>query len=417
MSKLRWLTLCGVLLGLSHAQPASPAFELLETTLHTLEENYYGYANFDGRERQTYTRALESACQNINPCPSETATPLLENMLEELNDPHTYLLSPSETQARERESSGQATQLSIGIQLEPVADSSSLLITRVRQNSPAWNAGLRRGDQIWKVNNLLLEQAKNSKEALEAVQRAETQAALSLEVSNTKTTKRSVSIFPKALGVWQPQLEIRNNIAILEIFQFKSAIATRVHALVREAISKNVSGIVLDLRDSKGGLVTEMLAVTSAFIEHATFHASFKTTRTRFEVSNGNYSQEESDGSRYIAKIVKEPTRFKGRIVILTSQRSKSAPEYVSYLLQRSKRARVVGEPTLGALNTTNTFYSLPDGSSLAVSVGRSLNENMQPFPSRVTPNDVLAENQSALIQGRDTGLERAFGWLENSTR
>jgi carboxyl-terminal processing protease len=135
----------------------------------------------------------------------------------------------------------------------------------------------------------------------------------------------------------------------------------------------------------------------------------------QFEYAKGKFSQVNGDGSRSDPQvIVTNPGRWTGPIVILTNARAKSAPEYLAYLLQHHARARVIGEPTLGALNTSNSFFSLPDKSSMAVSMGRALETNGTPYPTRVTPDQSLSDAPETLATGHDLPLKAALRFLAN---
>ena len=168
------------------------------------------------------------------------------------------------------------------------------------------------------------------------------------------------------------------------------------------------------MRDSAGGLVTEMLASLGAFLEHPVLLDEFRWGRMKFEFVNGKFIQTENDNSVTTVPLVGQPTLWTGKIVVLTNAIAKSAPEYLAYLLQKTKRARVIGMPTLGALDTSNSFFNLPDGSSMAISLGRALESDGQKFPTKVTPDQIVPDDLMALSLGRDVILETALKSLED---
>jgi carboxyl-terminal processing protease len=180
--------------------------------------------------------------------------------------------------------------------------------------------------------------------------------------------------------------------------------------LVRRAQELQLRALILDVRDSAGGLVSECLGSVGAFLEPVTQVHEFRFGRVQFEYAKGKFAQVNGDGSRSDPQvIVSNPSRWTGPIVILTNARAKSAPEYLAYLLQHHAQARVIGEPTLGALNTSNSFFALPDKSSMAVSMGRALETDGTPYPARVTPDQIVPDAAETLASGRDVPLERAL--------
>ncbi|MBO0222828.1 hypothetical protein J0689_26475, partial [Vibrio parahaemolyticus] len=82
--------------------------------------------------------------------------------------------------------------------------------------------------------------------------------------------------------------------------------------------------------------------------------------------------------------------------------------------LQRAGRAKVVGEPTAGALAISgNAEGPLINGEFLAVASLKMKNLHGSPFPPRVTPDVLVPEDLNALSSGRDVALEKALELLK----
>jgi carboxyl-terminal processing protease len=73
----------------------------------------------------------------------------------------------------------------------------------------------------------------------------------------------------------------------------------------------------------------------------------------------------------------------------------------------------VFGERTAGVLNTSTSLYPLPDGSTLAITAGRSSSLDGAPHPEFVTPDVEMTDDMAALSDGRDVILERVLGALK----
>ena len=406
-------------LSFSRADTVPPGVQLFEKALELLTSNYYGYSKIDLRDlRGNFQTKLEAACKSSDPCSYAAAEGVVNEMISSLNDPHTYRLNLDQTKARDREFAGQSLPTaSIGVRLTSLPDADVLLVTRVLQGSPADKAGLKRGDMIFKFGNFKTSQFQSETEAITAFQTLEAENKLfKLRVASPATATHTLEVTPTTLAPWQPQLEWHGNVAIITFFQFKAGgqVASRVHALVRQAQKNQARAIILDVRDSAGGLVTEMMASIGAFLEHPVLLDEFRWGRLKFEFVNGKFIQTENDNSVSTVPLVGQPTLWTGKIVVLTNAIAKSAPEYLAYLLQKNKRARVIGMPTLGALDTSNSFFNLPDGSSMAISLGRALESDGQKFPSKVTPDQIVPDDLMALSLGRDVILETALRSLED---
>jgi carboxyl-terminal processing protease len=401
--------------AVSSAATPSPAETLFDRALNVLQDNYFGYATLNTeRLRQSFQPKLEVACKAFETCPYDAVSGVVSEMIASLSDPHTYRLTPDQTGAVEADFAGtRSLTPQFGLTVADVPDAAALVVKRVLEAGPAANAGFKRGDLILSINDQPLELFDSSNAAIADLK--------SLERNDAKTTFKvmrgpeqlTLTVQPQRLEPWLPQLEVLpNQVGVITFFQFKAGghVANRVHELVRRAQELQLRALILDVRDSAGGLVSECLGSVGAFLEPVTQVHEFRFGRVQFEYAKGKFAQVNSDGSRSDPQvIVSNPSRWTGPIVILTNARAKSAPEYLAYLLQHHARARVIGEPTLGALNTSNSFFALPDKSSMAVSMGRALEADGTPYPARVTPDQVVSDAAETLATGRDLPLERAL--------
>jgi carboxyl-terminal processing protease len=406
-------------LSFSKADPVAPGIQLFEKALELLDINYYGYSSLNIKElRSNFQSKLDVACKNLEPCPVSATDNVVNDLISSLNDPHTYRLSMEQTKARDREFAGQSLPTtSIGVRLTSLPDADVLLVKSVLQGSPADKSGLKRGDRIFKFGDFKTSQFQNEIQAVNAFIALEAEnKAFKIRVASPDAATHTLEVTPTNLLPWTPQLEWRGNVAIIRIFQFKAGgqVASRVHALVRQVQKNQARAIVLDVRDSAGGLVTEMLASVGAFLEHPVLLDEFRWGQLKFEFVGGKFIQTENDKSVTTVPLVAQPTLWTGKLAVLTNNIAKSAPEYLAYLLQKNARAKVYGTPTLGALDTSNSFFNLPDGSSMAISLGRAQNADGTKFPTKVTPDQIVPDDMLALSLGRDLILETALRSLED---
>jgi carboxyl-terminal processing protease len=407
-------------LALSQTLPVSPAESLFNRALSTLQMNYYGYAKLDAAAlRTSYLPRLELSCAARADCPFDAATDLVSEMVSSLKDPHTYRLPADQSVTVNRDFNNLVSKdASFGMMLASVPGAGVLVVKHVLEDGPAYRAGLRRGDTIVALNDQVLDRFGSARAAFDVIGRSEREAEpLRLQARRAGRAARTLELSPVPLQPWPPQLELRpDGIAVISLSQFKAngGVANRVHALVAQAVALKARALILDVRDSSGGLISEMLGAAGAFIERPALLDEFKDGRYLYEFKDGRFAQTDSQGRRAEFNVVSQASRWTGPLVVLTNGIAKSAPEYLAYLLQHANRAKVIGEPTLGALNTSNSFFGLPDGSALAVSLGRSLDLSGAPFPERVTPDVSVRDDLAALAVGRDLALETAVRVLDN---
>jgi len=161
-----------------------------------------------------------------------------------------------------------------------------------------------------------------------------------------------------------------------------------VGAQVRQAVRKAPHGVLLDLRGNSGGLVTEAVAVASAFLDGglvATYdvHGS---QRALYAAAGGD-------------------TRVP--LVVLVDGGTMSAAEMLAGALQDRGRAVVVGSRTFGK-GSVQMPSALPDGSVAELTVGHyDLPDGRSVDGQGIAPDVQVPEGQDPVADGREvlTGL------------
>ena len=86
--------------------------------------------------------------------------------------------------------------------------------------------------------------------------------------------------------------------------------------------------------------------------------------------------------------------------------------DLLAFLIQLRSRATILGQPSIGVLNTSAFVLTLEDGSLFGVTAARSQEVDGRAFPERVTPNVVSPDDLVKLAQGQDVLLESAVNHL-----
>ena len=169
-----------------------------------------------------------------------------------------------------------------------------------------------------------------------------------------------------------------------------------VSQALRQLLEKGVGGLVLDLRDNPGGLVSAVVGVTSQFVEGDV---------VLYEVDR--------EGNKQAWNVEPGGLATKLPLVVLVNSHSASGSEVLAGALQDYKRAPLIGTKTFGK-GSVNIIHTLGGGSALYVTRGRWL-----------TPQGRLIEGQGLLpdieveltieqrTQGLDPQLERAIQYLQ----
>jgi carboxyl-terminal processing protease len=405
---------------------ANPAWDSFQKAFGSIESGFYGYAQQDFAALRTqYTQQLVTACAKRDPCSLEVSNAVLDDLIARINDGHTFRRTPLQTQIFYAKTQGQnlpCTGLEFVALPKEGPNSNNLIVTRAISSEAGFLAGLRRGDVVFALNGKSLETFGSQAAALTAIQSEEiADREFTLEVSTANAARRTVTLEPKPCLSWLPSLEVRaDGIAMITLYQFwfNSDIADRVHGLVRQAQQANARGIILDLRHSSGGSLSEAIAAAGAFLESVpSVRMEFKGGSTaQYDYAAGMVLSKSfgSSDEPYRTRIVRSPQRWTGPLVVLVNSSTRSAAEYLAFLIQLRSRAVILGQPSVGVLNSSSFVYTLEDGALFGVTAARSQELSGKAFPERVTPNVIGLDDLAKLAQGQDVLLESAVNRLLN---
>ena len=414
------------LLGLAACAPAtdatSPAEQVFNQVSELMQQQYYGFSLPQLPSVLSQGKInLQKACLSLgSACSFEIARPVVAAILEELQDPHTFLENPAQFAESQRARSGQGGSFPI-LGIRSIYRESGRLITESLPGMAAESVGLTRGDLIQSLNGKLLPKGDEAS-GLALRELVRSGQEFSLGVSRAGKTREvkvtgKLAIVP-ALPSLKSWVGLPSSIALLRIPDYlPPQVADLSHKLINQAIKNGAKSLILDLRGNSGGAATNCISVAGAFMGRTGVIFSSKSGRNQYTYENGIVST--STGGRVG---ISEVANFTGNVAVLTDKNSASCAEITPALLQTAKRAAVIGEPTYGILNTGTLAFPLQDGSGLTITTVRTLDLNGVALPARVTPNfaqsedydaletnarDIMLEKAIRVVQGLDTSLEK----------
>jgi len=409
---------CGLLGSSTLAQtpphastPLSPAQEVFNEVNDLLREEYGGLStvNRDALTRE-YQAKLDAACATVPaPCPVEKAYPVLEAEVGALGDEHSHFQTPEDFQDFITDASG-GNRRQFGVKLAPL-DGENRVVLEVVPQSAAEEAGLMRGDLL-----LRLDGQPYTYDALRAARTEGRPITLELERRGQPLTVTLASQESSTRDL--PRLSFtgaQNNIAVLRIPTFLTGgnVAQRVHDLVGEARKRGAQGMIVDLRDNRGGLLTECDSAVSAFVPTFTRVSRGADANSRTLVSRGSRLE---DG-RYRGG-VRNPQLWTGPVDVLVDENSASCSEFFAYEIQYAGRGPVIGEATAGVGNTATRPFPVGQGAALTLTTMNYVKPDGQPYPVRVQPDQLRAQGEEdirQLTRGQDPLLAAGVQALETA--
>jgi carboxyl-terminal processing protease len=149
--------------------------------------------------------------------------------------------------------------------------------------------------------------------------------------------------------VWQ-QLP-GTTIADIRLAAFSQGVSEDLQRALSEAAQQHITGIVLDLRNNPGGLLSEAVGVTSQFV-----------------VTGNVLLEQDAHGNITPVSVQHASQVTKLPMVILIDEGTASAAEITAGALQDAQRAQLIGDTTFGTGTVLNEF-NLADGSAMLMAV------------------------------------------------
>ncbi len=275
----------------------------------------------------------------------------LQAAVASLNDPYSHYYPPGDLGTFTAETQGPHVT-GIGVSVNQVA--AGLQLEEVFPDSPAAAGGLVPGDVITSVGARKLAGMTLGRQSGLVTGRAGTKVTLTVTHGGRSRkltlTRANVSV-PVAYGQIIRYHSVK--LGYLEFNQgFTDGSAQELRVQVQKVIRQGAQGLILDLRDNPGGLLTQAIGVASIFIQDGTI----VTTRGRHQPTYVYTAQ-----GNAIARTTP--------MVVLVNRGTASSAEIVTAALQQRGRAKVIGTRTYGK-GVFQETQTLPNGGLLDLTVG-----------------------------------------------
>ena len=278
-------------------------------------------------------------------------------------DPHSSYLPPNDFSDMQVQTRGEFG----GLGIEVTQEDGFVRVITPMDDTPAMEAGVEAGDFITHVDGeallgLTLEQAVD-------LMRGPVGSEITITVVREgRDQPFDITIVRDRIRLTAVRARLEGNTAIVRVSTFNDQTYPNLEEGLRGLIGEiggleNLNGVVLDLRNNPGGLLSQAIRVSDAFLEQG----EIVSTRGR----------RPEDGERYNATPGDLITGLP--MVVLVNGGSASASEIVAGALQDHRRAVVVGTNSFGkgsvqsimplagngAMRLTTSLYYTPSGRSI----------------------------------------------------
>ncbi len=374
-------------LGLFFLVLAQPAIALNDGQQLVLEawnlvnEGYFEPQKLEDIQwRRLRQKALEKPITTSN-----QAYAAIEAMVLPLEDPYTRLLRPKDYEAMKASNLGSEIN-GVGLQLGSRSEDGAIVVISSLEGSPAADAGITGGTVLLKVNG---ESPKGlGLEATASKLRGETGSQVLIELQEPNEESKEITLERRSVDLRPVRTKrLRNEthtLGYLRITQFSEGVPELVKEALQELSQKEVEGIVLDLRNNSGGLVSSGLAVADAFINNQ----PIVETKNREGINDPIPASEE--------------TLYEGPMVTLINKGTASASEILAGALQDNGRSDLIGRNSFGK-GLIQSLTNLSDGSGLAITVASYLTPSGKSIQNiGIEPDRILEMPEPLNLGGND---------------
>jgi len=390
--KKYWMAAAGgVLAGLvTSTQLALPSFAQEADSATTTYEQLDLFGDIFERIRAAYVDEVDD---------QELIRAAINGMLISL-DPHSSYLPPQNYEDMQFDTRGEFG----GLGIEVTQEEGWVKVVSPMDGTPAYDAGIQAGDFISHVNGeptlgLTLTEAVD-------LMRGPVGSEITLTVvRDTDQEAFDVTITRAVIKLTAAKVRTEGEIIVLRVTTFnEQSYPNMADGIAREIEAaggiENVDGFVLDLRNNPGGLLSEAISISDAFLDEG----EIVSTRGRNDRDSSRYSATDGDLTQ-------------GKpLVVLINGGSASASEIVAGALQDHRRAVVVGTKSFGkgsvqtimpmqgngAIRLTTARYYTPSGRSIQ-SLGVEpdiIVEYVPPVPEDPEAEETRARRSEADLRG-----------------
>jgi carboxyl-terminal processing protease len=255
-------------------------------------------------------------------------------------------------------------------------------VITVVPNSPAEKVGIRVGDVIEYIDG----HATRDLDLYDVKTLLAGQTGTSVELSliNRKTDKIKLTRAVVANAPIETRA-IETQIGYVKVPILHKGQAEAVAAAVKDVLKKGAKSILLDLRGSAGGELSEGVTVADYFIKSGTLAKTI--------------GRKEAVLATYDAKADNDLTDLP--VAAIVDRTTAGAAEVIAAALLESQRGDVVGERTLFGMGSEQKLFPLDDGSAFLLTIARYASPNGKIFMTEgVTPNVEVKRADLAEVNG-----------------
>jgi carboxyl-terminal processing protease len=320
----------------------------------------------------------------------------IKGMTEALGDPYTVFFPPAESKTFSEEVSGQIE--GVGMQVD-IKDEVLTVISPVK-GSPAYNAGIKAGDKIVKINDTLTAGLSTD----DAVNLIRGKKGTSVKITVVRSSVKDpfvVSIVRDFINLPTVDTEMKGDVFIIHLYSFSAISPNLFRDALRQFVESGKTKLVIDLRGNPGG-----------YLEAAIDMASWFLPAGKVVVKEDFRNQEDAQVYRSKGYNI---FNDKLKLVVMIDNGSASASEILAGALHDQGVGTLVGTQSFGKGSVQQLFDITENPkTSLKVTIAKWLTPNGISISHQgLTPDVVVKLDEAQFLKGTDTQINKAIELLD----
>ncbi|WP_299521923.1 S41 family peptidase [uncultured Lutibacter sp.] len=281
--------------------------------------------------------------------PAKLTNNAVNHMLENL-DPYTRYYDEQGVEDARIEQTGEYGGIGAIAQYK----NNMLIIRELLKDSPAEKEGMKPGDKILKINDVVVKDYDEKGVLALLNGLPNTNIKLQIERQNKKIdlelTRKKIEVNPVP---YYTMLDAE--VGYISFTKFNEKAASEVKKAFLELKEDGMKKLIIDVRSNPGGLLMEAVKITNFFIPK---NKIVVTTKAKIEKWSETFSTQD------------EPLDLEIPVVILVNNRSASASEILAGSLQDYDRGVIIGERSFGK-GLVQRYRELSYGTQMKITISK----------------------------------------------
>ncbi len=361
--------------GVRAAEPFTNAYEAIALFTKVLEEVHRSYVDAGEADYDTLIRHA------------------LSGMLQEL-DPYSQFMDADAYNDMKDDTAGSFGGIGIVISMKD----GLLTVVSPMEDTPGFRAGILSGDIIVEVAG----EKTHDMSLSESISLMRGEPGTEVKIKILRPSTRDV----KELAIVRDEIDVasvkdakmvQDSIGYIRITQFNEPTGKNLKTELETLVEQGLEGLVIDLRDNPGGLLSAAAEVSELFLPRGKLIVFTK----------GREAGE--DRLEFTSRGLTHYTSKDFPLVLLVNGGSASAAEIMAGALQDHKRAMLVGEKTFGK-GSVQSLRMLEDGSAIKLTTAKYYTPS-----ERVIHGNGIEPDYTIKMPAQDLFLLRTQKQTENS--